>query len=211
VDFSRRDFQALQPIRPAIVTWNFWVNRLARDPAAVGRTLVDDAGKGIRVAGILPEGFVFPFPAGETFAPEALTPRVESTPRSTTGSRIVLIRLGPGMEPADAEGRLTAVATRWAAEHPAAPRAGDSERNAIIRGPYDRVGLVPIRPALTADLGAKAWTVFGAAAALMLLACLNAAAWRLRACAIDGAMLRCAAHSARGSSIWSACRPLSTA
>jgi len=173
--FAPADFEALTPIRPALITHGFWQRRFGGDPSAIGRSLVGDQGRGIRVAGILPADFVFPFPAGGRFVPEVLTPRVDVTPRPMGSSLKALVRLERSMSPEDASARLSAEAAAWAAAHPAAPGPpGLPERSRILRSPFDRVGLDPIHSALTSILSEKAWVVFAAAAALVLLASLNA-------------------------------------
>lgn len=176
--FADADFQPMPPqkIQPAVVTYRFWRQRFGGDPAAIGRVLADDTGSGIRVAGVLPESFVFPFAGGAAFTPEVLTPLRDSVPRGANASHRVLVRLSASMLPGEATQRLTEAAAAWASAHPPPPaRSGTSDRTRILRSPYDHVGLEPIRAALTASVSQKAWIVFLSAAMLILLACLNAA------------------------------------
>jgi hypothetical protein len=91
--FTAGDFADVTPVRPALVTDEFWQTRFNRDPSAIGRTLVDETGKGIRVVGILPPDFVFPRPADRQFVPELLLPRVDAIPRSLGASLRVLVRI----------------------------------------------------------------------------------------------------------------------
>ncbi len=172
--FTATDFETATPVRPALITQDFWRVRFGRDPSVIGRTLLDDTGNGIRVAGILPADFVFPRAADRQFVPELLVPVVDTTPRSLGASLRVLARVTPPMSREEASGRLNTAAARWAAAHPAPPSAPDlPERTRILRGPYDQVGLRPIDDELTSGIAPKAWIVFGVAAALMLLAALN--------------------------------------
>lgn len=90
--FAPNDFLAMGPIVPALVTWTFWQTRFGGDPAAIGRSLVDDTGQGVRIAGVLPQDFVFPFPST---APELLTPLVDTTPRSRGATLRILARRIP--------------------------------------------------------------------------------------------------------------------
>jgi predicted permease len=173
--FAPGDFELTGPIRPAIVTHGFWRQRLGGDPSAIGRTLSNNAGEGVRVVGILPADFVFPFPSAR-FSPVLLTPLVPATPRSQGGSVQALVRVLPSMTARETAERLSVLAAQWAAAHPPTPgRPEMNERARILRSPFDRVGLDPIRSALTSDLSEKAWVVFAAAAAVVLLGCLNVA------------------------------------
>lgn len=135
---------------------------------------MDDAGTGIRVAGVLPVDFVFPFVTMRDRMPEVLTPLPSLDARNRTASLQVLLRGGPGGSEQAAAARLSkAMAQRAAETPPAPPPAGVPEPSRITRGPYDRVGVEPIGRALTTDLTDRAWIVFAAATALILLACLN--------------------------------------
>ena len=172
--FAPADYETTVKVRPALVTQSFWRTRLGADPNAIGRTLTDEHGDGVRVVGILPAGFLFPFPAGASWTPELLTPRLNSNPPSRGRSLYVVARLGQSLADREASERLSLAAARVAAAAPVArtsPTA--SERTRIRAQPYDQVELVPVRGALTESLREKAWIVSGAAAALVLLACLN--------------------------------------
>jgi predicted permease len=166
--FAASDFDVATPVRPALITQEFWQARFGRDADVIGRTLLDDTGRGIRIAGILPADFVFPRVADRRFQPELLLPRVD-----TTASLRVLVRLDSATRE-EAVGRLTAVAAQWAKDHPAPPAAPNvPARTRILRGPFDQVGLRAIGDELTDGIDDKAWLVFAVASALMLLASLN--------------------------------------
>jgi putative ABC transport system permease protein len=170
------DFQTASPVRPALLTHGLWQRRFGGDLSVIGRSFVDDGGEGIRVAGILPADFVFPYPAGGQFAPEVLVPRVDRTPRSDSRSLNAIARLPPSLSADDAAARLSAIAAAWAEAHPPAPMPPTlPERSRIMRHAPDRIGLDAIGEALSRRLRDQAWTAFAVAAALMLLACLNAA------------------------------------
>ena len=174
--FTAADFESASRVQAALLTHRFWRQRFGGDLSVVGRSFVDDAGEGIRVAGILPADFVFPYPAGGQFAPELLVPRVDRVPRSDSRSLNALARLPPSTSKDDAAARLSLVAAEWAAAHPPAALSPDlPERTRIMRHAYDRIGLDPVGEALTRRLRNHAWTAFAVAAALVLLACLNAA------------------------------------
>jgi predicted permease len=173
--FEPADFAAVTPIRPAVISHAFWRSRFGGDLSAIGRSLLDDTSQGIRVAGILPADFIFPFPAGGDWVPELLTPLVDTTPPSQGASRKVLVRLPPSASAEQAAARLTAVAAAWAAAHPPAPGPPDlPERTRILRAPFDDVTLTPIGRALTARVRESSSIVLVTAVALVLLACLNA-------------------------------------
>ena len=174
--FTAADFQSKTPVRPAILTHRLWQRRFGGDPSVVGRTLLGEDGEGIRIAGVLPADFVFPYPAGGQFAPELLVPRIDATPPSQGASLNALVRLAPAVDVQDAAAQLSRAAADWAASHP--PRAMPAdlpERTRILRSPFDRVGLEPVHAALTGRLRDQAWLAFAVAVALVLLASLNAA------------------------------------
>jgi predicted permease len=162
--FAPEDFLATGPIAPALVTWRFWRDRLGADPGAIGRSLVDDHGQGIRVVGVLPRNFLFPFPARTA---ELLMPRVDATPRGLGRTLRVLERLDPSIPVEAASARLAAVVAAWANTQ------SSSSTGATRPAPDDAAGLQPIRQALTEGWTEKPWIAFATALALLLIACLN--------------------------------------
>jgi predicted permease len=160
--FVADDFLAAAPVPPALVSWRFWQERLGADPGAIGRSLVDDQGHGIRVAGVLPEDFVFPFPGR---SPDVLVPRIDETPPGPGRTLRALIRLHPSTPVEEASARLAAAAAAWASAQPASSPGRPA--------PDDAAGLQPIAQALTRGRTEQPWIAFGTALILLLVACLN--------------------------------------
>jgi putative ABC transport system permease protein len=170
--FQDEDFSVDARVPPAIVSDGFWRQRLGATQSAIGRVLVDDAGQGIRIVGVMPEGFVFPRGFGKTRAPQVLTPRVIESPPSRGRGLMAIVRLPPGMSEREFSDRLSAAGARAATAWP--PPAATLTALARSRSrPYDLAGLQPLRAALMGDNTQYAWLVFIAATVLLLLACLN--------------------------------------
>lgn len=168
--FGPGDFDGALPVSPAIVTQEFFVRRLGGEPDALGRVLLGEAGRGVRVAGVLPEGFVMP----DVLLPEVLTPLQPADPTQRGRSLLVVMRLPPAITVAEASARLTAAQRRVHETWPARslpPSA--TERQRILAGGFDEAGVMPMRIALTSSYRQTAWIVFGAAVFLVALACLN--------------------------------------
>ena len=174
--FVPGDFTASSGITPALLSDRLWRTRFGGDRSVVGRTFVDRAetGRGIRVAGVLPPDFVFPFPEGPAFVPQLLTPLVDLMPRSQGRNESILVRLESDDAAIDASPRFDAIVASEAMARPPVPeRPGVPERLRILSAGYDRASLVPIRDALTDSLRETSWVAFAAGGCLVLLACLN--------------------------------------
>jgi predicted permease len=167
--FAPEDFGPQGPVRPAIVTWEFWRQRFGDAAPAVGAVLADDTGEGIRIVGVLPESFVFPF---VTYRPVLLTPLFRD-PMSRGRSLRVLARLQPDADVRSASEHLNAIVMAQAADRPpqALPTLSPDAR--IRREGYDRGSLEPIDRTLRASRSRRAWVMFTAAGSLVLLACFN--------------------------------------
>jgi predicted permease len=173
--FTPADFGAVTPIRPAIVTPTFWRERFGNTPPAVGRVLTSDTGDGIRVVGVLPDTFVFPSVSSGTFTPELLTPLVRDVTDRGNSLR-VLARLATNADVRSAAEHVNAIVLAQAAARPPQNIPPNvAPRTRIVREGFDRGGLEPIDTALRSSISRRAWVVFTAAAALMLLACFNVA------------------------------------
>jgi predicted permease len=169
--FAPGDFHTRASVPPVVITHALWQSRFALEPSAIGRTLVDQDGATKRVVAILPAGFVFP---NGPYATETVMPLIGADPGSRTRNLFVVARVPAGLSARQVGERLTAATRRLAATWPPlAPMPEASERTRILRGPHDTVRLDPLRDALAARSIQTARIVFWAAAALMLLACLN--------------------------------------
>jgi predicted permease len=174
--FEPGDFRDQGRVRSAIISYGLWQRKFGGSSSAIGQVLLDETGKGIRVAGILPQDFLFPYPAGAIWKPELLVGRIETSPPSKGLSLVVLTRLGRDQSLGDVLRRLEAVFAeqRTSRPTPALP-PGTSARMQVVRAGYDRIALEPIDHALTGELRTLALAVFAAATTLVLLACLNIA------------------------------------
>jgi predicted permease len=168
--FQPTDFDAFQPIRPALLTYGLWRERFGGDPAVLGRVLSDE-GRGIRVVGVLPKGFVMPGP----WVPKVITPLVESNSRgryARVTARDVVVRLPPNLSREEATSRLLMATRQLAPEWPAPPPSAN-ETSRVLAGPADGVRVDSVREALTGNLKNTALVVFVSALCLIVLACLN--------------------------------------
>jgi predicted permease len=171
--FSSGDFDARTPIRAAIVTTKFWRDRFSSATEAIGQTLTDETGTGVRIVGVMPDTFLFPSVNGAKFTPQLLTPLVRNT-TSPGRSLRVLVRLAPNADIRSAAERINAIVAAQAAARPPQNLPADLlPRLRILREGLDRGGLMSIDEALRSSASTRAWVVFGAATALVLLACFN--------------------------------------
>jgi hypothetical protein len=177
--FRPDDFGPRTAVRPALVTYRVWQQRFGGRPDVIGRTVIDSGGEGLRVAGVLPEDFVFPHPAG-SLAPEAIAPLPIVQPASYDSPERrwlqVLARVPPDVPPTAVESRLQVAAVDVAGQFPAlGSDAGLSATRRITRGPFELVRLRPLRDVLTASTRTVSAAISVTAALLVLLACVNVA------------------------------------
>ncbi len=144
---------------PVLISHSLWQRMFAGDSEVVGRAVtlnqVDERVFGFRVAGVLPDEFVFPFPDGE-FVPDLLAPWVldPSSPGPDENCSLIAIARVPGDgNPHEAGNRLTALANRI--------------------GLVDGVLVRPLNEVLGRAERAELVPVFLAAAALLTLSLIN--------------------------------------
>lgn len=204
--FLPEDFAASAPIKPALVSYAFWQQRLGGDQAAINRVLSAN-GAGIRVRGVLSRDFVFPQPFGR-FVPDVLTAlgplKSDDNPRAR--SLYVIARVPAGAL-ASVQARFTAATAEVARQFPPLPDDPSmSPTRRITRGPFDLVKLQPLRSVMTTATSTVSMLIFAAAAALVLLACLNLAC--LSAGRLIDRRRELALRRALGSSGWALVRLL---
>jgi predicted permease len=171
--FSPGDFDARTPVQPAIVTARFWRERFGNPSEAIGQTLTDETGAGIHIVGVMPDTFLFPSVSSGKFTPQLLTPLVRDTTSRGDFLR-VLVRLAPNAAPRSAAERINTIVAAQAAARPRPNLPANTPPTIRIRSEgEDRGGLMSIDDALRSSSGSRAWVVFGAVVALMLLACFN--------------------------------------
>jgi len=170
--FTEGDFGPATSIRPVLLTYEFWRDRLGGDPDAIGRVFADSTGDGVRVAGVLRPDFLVPHPVAYVLPPQGVLPLYERGPSYEDPQRRfmhVIARVPDDLALEVAAERLTASAARVAARFP--PQS-DEER-AGFQGPFVRVDLVPVRHVFTARTWVVSSASLAAAGFLVLLACLN--------------------------------------
>ena len=129
---------------------------------AVGRTMELD-GAAYQVIGVMPEEFRVPswFPAGaEAWAPLALT-AADRAVRDNHNLRVIA-RLKDGVSVQQANAQLDTVSQRLARQYP-------------IENTGWGATAVPLRDFLVGDVRAALWTLLGAVAFVLLIACANTA------------------------------------
>jgi putative ABC transport system permease protein len=146
-----------------VLTYDYWQNRLGRDPRVVGSTLRLD-GEPTEVIGIL--GRDFPMRMFQVLRPARLD---RTTALSGDFSYQVIARLGPDVTMDDARADLARLLpdlpTRFAGS--ITPAVFEQARFApVVR---------PVREDLVGDLKGPLWVVFGAVAMILLIAAANVA------------------------------------
>ena len=142
----------------AILSYAFWQTHFGGARDAVGKSIVLD-GNSYAVIGVMPAWYRTPGAADIwtpiDMAPKKLGPRGEHYLRA-------IGRLKPGVTLAQARADLKAVSARYEKQFP------DSNKNvsAIV---------IPLREVLVGDSSSQLWTMFGAVALVLLIACANVA------------------------------------
>src|SRR3954470_9357504 len=167
--FTKEDFTVV-PVpgspRRAIITHSFWRQRLASDPAAVGRT-IDLLGQRFVIAGILPQDFLFPEYYGRR-RPDILVPLIvapASSSNRSAGAFTAIVRLGDGISRQDAKARLDAALTPPGGDHP--------PRSVQPPGPFVGVQMEPLHSVLGANERPFFSAAFAGSALLILLGAIN--------------------------------------
>jgi predicted permease len=180
--FSAADFEWAgtaertgQRITPVLLTYRYWLKEFGGDPGVVGRTIIRTKREafvsGIRIAGVLPDGFVFPLDVGEP-QPDMLTPLPRDRHESSARELHVIARVARTGEPIVVAERLRA-ASRSLPEAP--PPRGHSPGALLQRVPFDEVQLIPLVDHLARHERPAFVLVLAASGVLLLLACVNVA------------------------------------
>ena len=164
--FRPADFESDLAITPAIIGYGLWQNAFGGRPDVIGQALPTPGIRRYRVVGVLPHDFLFPITS--KFAPNVLVPivvppdrRDDLRFRSVRG----IARLPAPLTLPEYQARMDAAAKAEASDW--VPRPSDGSPV------FDRAGLEPFETALRYRQRPMFLTIFSAAAALVLLGCLN--------------------------------------
>ncbi len=146
-----------------VVTSKFWREKLAANPAWLGRAIELD-GVARTIVGVMPPGYPIAGGAAQFWTP--LGTYIAKNPQvAKRGSRLallVLTRMRPGVTLADAQRDLEAVAAQLAQQFPASNKGVTTTAQPLLNGVTGNT-----RPVL--------WGLLAAAGLLLLLACVNVA------------------------------------
>lgn len=176
--FSPEDFVDQERIRPVIVMYDVWTSRFDGAADVIGRQILTDraAGRGVRIVGVMPEGFSFPSVRSDVqFLAPLVVPEAErDNPRSRSISEVVG-RLPAGMTPTTLAERLAPGLAATAAQFPSLGPKPESLSDAAWRrrGPYDEVEVTRLSESLGRRAGPMFRAVFAAVLLLMAIAGAN--------------------------------------
>jgi putative ABC transport system permease protein len=150
------------------ISYRLWHQRFGGDQHVLGRQLVMNH-QPYTIVGVMPPGFHYPGPDIDLWSslysiissPNDNGPNLWVTSRSLRGYR-VLARLAPGIDAHRAESALNAIEHRLAVTFPEV----DGGLNVHVRS---------VNEEAVSGIARGLWTVFGAAALILLLSCVNVA------------------------------------
>jgi putative ABC transport system permease protein len=149
--------------RAAVLSYELWQTRYARDPRILGQPIVLDD-KDYSIVGVLPASFKFPASGTQ---PQVFVPLAAPADASSAIWYLdVIARLKPGVTFAQAEADLSLIDSRTL---PLLPKFfGHSSQEAHLR-------VVSLQDHLTGSVRAALWTLMAAVASILLIACANIA------------------------------------
>lgn len=159
-----RDFQVEEEKTTSgdvvIISHEFWNNRLAGDPNAVGKQLTLD-GKPFTVIGVLPPDFEFPLAKQSTEVLTTVAAEGDNLPERGAYVFLGVGRLLPDVTAAQAQADLTNIAANLEREYPQYWRS-------------TTVSVVPVDEEIVgAEMRRGLWVLLGAVVFLLLIACTN--------------------------------------
>jgi len=154
----------VEEARPAVVlSYGVWQRRFGGDPAVVGRSITLDH-RPFEAVGVMPEGFGFPDSNVEIWTPITVIPE-DDIPIELRAVRFpqAMARLEPGVTVETARQELSAVAASLERRYPDSNAGVSSAR------------VESLREVIVGDVDRALWTLLGAVAFVLLLACANVA------------------------------------
>jgi putative ABC transport system permease protein len=147
--------------RVAVLSDGFWERRFAREPNVLGKTVELD-GSPYTIVGVAPPAFRLPQDRAELWIPYTPAPADFLPANRAVRFLHVIGHLKPGISLDRAQTELRIIAGRLAEQYPDT-NAGYS------------IDLVPLREQLVGDIRPTLWMLMSAVAAVLLIACVNAA------------------------------------
>ena len=142
----------------ALLADNFWRSALNGDDAVLGTTIrIDD--RSHTIVGVLPPGLDFPVKGFDMWVPIQQSPT--TAPRSNHQVRLIG-RLVPGATIVEADAEMGGIAADLEVEYP---------NDNVNRGTF----VEPLDEVVRGDVRLTLWVLFGAVAAVLLIACANVA------------------------------------
>lgn len=156
---ERDDHASAAPV--ALMSYKLWQRRYNGERSIVGRIVNIDSVP-TTIVGVLPNGAVYP-PFADLWTPISRYPKKEILARRGfhADSR-TLGRVRPGIDSAQAVALMRTVGARLAADYPAEQKGWMPT-------------MIPLRTEIIGDIAPMLFTLAGAAAAVLLLACANVA------------------------------------
>jgi predicted permease len=147
-------------VEVAVISHALWQARYAGQPGVIG-TLIEADGRKLRIVGVMPEGFRFPFNE-DLWIPMAFA-MPDETDRGAGRSFAVFGRLREGVSPQSAEAEAQVIARRIVQQHP------DLFRASIV-------SVFPFaKPLMPMGIDSVLILLLGGALGVMLIACANLA------------------------------------
>lgn len=158
-------------LQPTLISYRTWRQEYGGDPGVVGRHVIVRTDRegiqfGLRIAGVLPEGFVLPVDSREVAQLSPMT----TAPSQWLGDLQVIARVAPDAQVAT-EARLQVATLQLALQAP--PLAPHPSR--APRPVFDAVALVPVEDLISAKQRPAFLLIFAATAVLLVLAGVNVA------------------------------------